>query len=69
MYPYIKVERPIWSRPNNYLDMIGQPYNAENTLGSLSGYVEVEEVKSELNGVPKEMRDSIIDLLKDGVYI
>ena len=69
MYPYIKIERPIWSRPNNYLDMIGQPYNAENTLGSLSGYVEVEEVKSELNGVPKEMRDSIIELLKDGVYI
>lgn len=69
MYPYIKVERPIWSRPNNYLDMIGQPYNAENTLGSLSGYIEVEEVKSELNGVPKEMRDSIIDLLKEGVYI
>lgn len=69
MYPYIKIERPIWSRPNNYLDMIGQPYNAENTLGSLSGYVEVEEVKSELNGVPKESRDRIIELLKDGVYI
>lgn len=69
MYPYIKVERPIWSRPNNYLDMIGQPYDAENTLGNLSGYVQVAEVKSELNGVPKEMRDSIIELLKDGVYI
>lgn len=69
MYPYIKIERPIWSRPNNYLDMIGQPYNAENTLGSLSGYVEVEEVKSELNGVPEESRDRIIELLKDGVYI
>lgn len=69
MYPYIKIERPIWSRPNNYLDMIGQPYNAENTLGSLSGYVEVEEVKSELNGVPKESRDKIIELLQEGVYI
>ena len=69
MYPYIKIERPIWSRPNNYLDMIGQPYNAENTLGSLSGYVEVEEVKSELNGVPEESRDRIIELLKEGVYI
>ena len=69
MYPYIKIERPIWSRPNNYLDMIGQPYNAANTLGSLSGYVEVEEVKSELNGVPEESRDRIIELLKDGVYI
>ena len=69
MYPYIKIERPIWSRPANYLDMIGQPYNAENTLGSLSGYVEVEEVKSELNGVPEESRDRIIELLKDGVYI
>lgn len=69
MYPYIKIERPIWSRPNNYLDMIGQPYNAENTLGNLTGYVEVEEVKSELNGVPEESRDRIVELLKDGVYI
>lgn len=69
MYPYIKVERPIWSRPNNYLDMIGQPYDAENTLGNLSGYVQVAEVKSELNGVPEESRDRIIELLKDGVYI
>lgn len=69
MYPYIKIERPIWSRPNNYLDMVGQPYNAENTLGSLSGYVEVEEVKSELNGVPEKSRDRIIELLKEGVYI
>lgn len=69
MYPYIKIERPIWSRPNNYLDMIGQPYNAENTLGNLTGYVKVEEVKSELNGVPEESRDRIIELLKDGVYI
>lgn len=69
MYPYIKVERPIWSRPNNYLDMIGQPYDAENTLGNLTGYVEVAEVKSELNNVPEESRDRIIELLKDGVYI
>ena len=69
MYPYIKIERPIWSRPNNYLDMIGQPYDAENTLGNLSGYVQVAEVKSELNGVPEESRDRIIELLKEGVYI
>lgn len=69
MYPYIKIERPIWSRPNNYLDMVGQPYNGENTLGNLTGYVEVESVKSELNGVPKKSRDKIIELLKDGVYI
>lgn len=68
-YPYIKIERPIWARPGNYLDMIGQPYFAEDTLGNLSGYVKVTEVKSELNGVPEESRDRIIELLKDGVYI
>lgn len=68
-YPYIKIERPIWARPSNYLDMIGQPYFAEDTLGNLSGYVKVTEVKSELNGVPEESRDRIIELLKDGVYI
>ena len=69
MYPFIKIERPIWARPNNYLDMLGQPYFAEDTLGNLSGYVKVTEVKSELNGVPEESRDRIIELLKDGVYI
>lgn len=69
MYPFIKIERPIWSRPDNYLDMLGQPYFAEDTLGNLSGYVKVTEVKSELNGVPEESRDRIIELLKDGVYI
>lgn len=68
-YPYIKIERPIWARPSNYLDMLGQPYFAEDTLGNLSGYVKVTEVKSELNGVPEESRDRIIELLKDGVYI
>ena len=68
-YPYIKIERPIWARPSNYLDMMGQPYFAEDTLGNLSGFVKVTEVKSELNGVPEESRDRIIELLKDGVYI
>ena len=69
MYPFIKIERPIWARPGNYLDMVGQPYFAEDTLGNLSGYVKVTEVKSELNGVPEDSRDRIIELLKDGVYI
>lgn len=69
MFPYIKIERPIWTRPSNYLDMMGQPYFAEDTLGNLSGLVKVTEVKSELNGVPKESRDRIIELLQGGVYI
>lgn len=69
MFPFIKIERPIWARPDNYLDMLGQPYFAEDTLGNLSGYVKVMEVKSELNGVPKESRDKIIELLQEGVYI
>ena len=68
-YPYIKIERPIWARPTNYLDMMGQPYFAEDTIGNLTGFVKVVEVKSELNGVPEESRDRIIELLKDGVYI
>ena len=68
-YPYIKIERPIWARPTNYLDMLGQPYFAEDTIGNLTGFVKVVEVKSELNGVPEESRDKIIELLKDGVYI
>jgi hypothetical protein len=49
--------------------MMGQPYFAEDTLGNLSGFVKVAEVKSELQGVPEESRDRIVELLKDGVYI
>lgn len=69
MYPFIKIERPIWTRPTNYLTMQGQPYDATETLSNLSGYVKVKEVKSELSNVPLEMRDKIVDLLKEGVYI
>lgn len=69
MYPFIKIERPIWTRPDTYLTMQGQPFDATETLSNLSGYVKVKEVKSELSNVPLEMQDRIIELLKEGVYI
>lgn len=67
--PYLIVERPMWQKPSNYGDYKGETSYIFDKLSNLSGYVEVEEVKSELNGVPKEARDTIIDLLKEGVYI
>ena len=67
--PYLIVERPMWQKPSNYGEYQGETAYIFDNLSNLSEYVEIEEVKSELNGVPKEMRDSIIDLLKDGVYI
>lgn len=67
--PYLIVERPMWQKPTNYGEYQGETAYIYDTLSNLSGYVEVEKVKSELNGVPEESRDRIIELLKDGVYI
>lgn len=67
--PYLIVERPMWQKPSNYGDYKGETSYIFDKLSNLSGYVEVEEVKSELNGVPKESRDRIIELLQGGVYI
>lgn len=67
--PYLIVERPMWQKPSNYGDYKGETAYIFDKLSNLSGYVEVEEVKSELNGVPKESRDRIIELLQNGVYI
>ena len=67
--PYLIVERPMWQKASNYAELQGETTYIEDTLNNLSGYVEVESVKSELNGVPKESRDRIIELLKEGVYI
>jgi hypothetical protein len=67
--PYLIVERPMWQKPTNYGEYQGETAYIYDKLSNLSGYVEVEKVKSELNGVPKESRDRIIELLESGVYI
>lgn len=67
--PYLIVERPMWQKPTNYGNFKGETAYIFDKLSNLSGYVEVEEVKSELNGVPKESRDRIIELLQEGVYV
>ena len=67
--PYLIVERPMWQKPTNYADYQGETAYIFDKLSNLSGYVEIEAVKSELNGVPKESRDKIIELLQGGVYI
>ena len=67
--PYLIVERPMWQKPSNYADYQGETAYIFDKLSNLSGYVEIEAVKSELNGVPKESRDRIIELLQNGVYI
>lgn len=67
--PYLIVERPMWQKPSNYREYQGETAYIFDKLSNLSGYVEIEAVKSELNGVPKESRDRIIELLQNGVYI
>lgn len=67
--PYLIVERPMWQKPSNYGEYQGETAYIFDKLSNLSGYVEVEAVKSELNGVPKDSRDRIIELLQNGVYI
>lgn len=67
--PYLIVERPMWQKPSNYGEYQGETAYIYDKLSNLSGYVEIEAVKSELNGVPKESRERIIELLQNGVYI
>lgn len=67
--PYVIVDLPTQSLPSNFKHTRGFASNITSTLGSLSGYTEVESI--DLNGIQctEEERDAILSLLKSGVYI
>ena len=67
--PYLLIEFPNQSLADNYKHYVGYPSNIEATLGSLSGYTEVEQVIPEgFTGTDDELGE-LLDALKGGVYL
>lgn len=68
--PYIMIEYPNQSLPENYRHYVGYPSNISSTLGSLSGYTECEQViVSGLTEATESEITEVIELLKGGVYL
>lgn len=68
--PYFIFHRPIQSLAKNYNKFKGYPSNITATLGSVSGYTEVEHIH--LQNIPNatsEEMDEIVSLLKAGVIL
>ena len=67
--PYLTLERPRQSLPNDYMHICGYPSNISSQLGALSGFTVVESVH--LDGIPATLPelDEINKLLMEGVII
>lgn len=67
--PFLYIERPVSSYAKNYQHELGIPSNIYARLGSLSGYVRMDNVH--LDGIPctDEERNIIASLLKSGVVV
>ena len=68
--PYFIFHRPIQSLAKNYNKFKGYPSNITATLGSVSGYTEVEHIH--LQNIPNatsEEMEEIVSLLKTGVLL
>ena len=67
--PYVVIERPTQSFPSGLNSLNGRPSNIGGTVGSFSGYTEIESIK--LNGIKATDAEieEIKQLLSYGVYI
>lgn len=67
--PYLVVERPVQSYPENYNHVNGRPANIGGVVSSFNGYTEIKEI--DLNGVvaTETELNEIRALLGNGVYI
>lgn len=67
--PYVIIERPDMSVPNNLQHFVGQTCNITYTLGQLSGFTMCEYVHIEgCTGTTEEVKEIEL-LLKEGVYL
>ena len=67
--PYIYIEYPNQSLPENYKHFYGYPANMHANLGSLSGFTQCYQVLlTGVNGTDSEIAE-ILELLKEGVYL
>lgn len=67
--PYVIIERPRLSVPNNMQHFVGQTSNIANTLGYVSGFTMVEYVHIENCPGTAEEISEIESLLRQGVYL
>lgn len=67
--PYLIIHRPIQSLAGGFKHFKGYPSNITATVGSLSGYTEIESIH--LTGIPctDQERDEIMALLYNGVIL
>ena len=67
--PYIYIEYPNQSLPENYKHFYGYPSNMHANLGSLRGFTQCYQVLlTGVNGTDGEIAE-ILELLKEGVYL
>lgn len=67
--PYIYIEYPNQSLPENYKHFYGYPSNMHANLSSLSGFTQCYQVLlTGVNGTDGEIAE-ILELLKEGVYL
>lgn len=67
--PYIFLERPRLCVPSSQNAFTGYPAYITYTLGSLSGFTQVQDVKLNNVGCTDEERNEILTLLREGVIL
>lgn len=68
--PYVMLEYPNQSLPENYKHFVGYPSNMYASLGSLSGFTACEQViTSEIPNATDGEIEELLTALKEGVYL
>lgn len=68
--PYVRIARPVNVKPTDYSNYYGLPSNYTRMLSELSGYTVINELIDTLpESIPLNIRDRIIEKLKNGVYL
>lgn len=67
--PYVVLHFPVQSVPGGFNNQYGFPSDLNITLGSLTGYTEVEKVHLNISGALQEELSEIQSLLNEGVIL
>lgn len=67
--PYIVLEYPNLSMPENYKHLVGYPSNIYTTLSQVEGYTKCKVVMFESNKATDDEIEMVIAALKGGVYL
>lgn len=66
--PFIKVNRPIQAMPLDYDKMFGYPLQMNKNLGEVSGFIQCDVFKNDLDFATENEKSEIIALLREGVW-